>query len=160
MVWTVEEVEQRLVDALHLWARSPGERRWPFASDAPWHLMTRKTRVAIGVEGGLKGRELQLHMQAQDAEEAKRGPKPLPLSRGEVAMRDQASEWLGYVPERDRRLVVLALFDISLGRRVSWLRMRRRLDVALTGEALSYRYRKALEAIAKRLNASGVRVAA
>jgi hypothetical protein len=44
-------------------------RAWPFAADAPWHLMTRKTRIE---EGGLKGRELQLRMQAEDAEETKR----------------------------------------------------------------------------------------
>jgi hypothetical protein len=50
-------------------AALPGGGRWPFAGDAPWQLMTRRTRIEAG---GLKGRELQLRMQAEDAEETRR----------------------------------------------------------------------------------------
>jgi hypothetical protein len=39
--WTFDAVEERLIEAMRLWWRSPGGGRWPFASDAPWHLMTR-----------------------------------------------------------------------------------------------------------------------
>src|SRR4051794_25298419 len=67
--WTFEAVQERLVEAMRLWWRSPGGGRWPFAGDAPWQLMTRRTRIE---SGGLKGRELQLHMQAEDAEETRR----------------------------------------------------------------------------------------
>jgi hypothetical protein len=48
---------------------NPSSGPWPFAADAPWQLMTRRTRIEAG---GLKGRELQLHMQAEDAEETRR----------------------------------------------------------------------------------------
>jgi hypothetical protein len=67
--WTFDAVKERLVEAMRLWWRSPGEGRWPFASDAPWHLMTRRTRIEAGE---FKGREYQLRLQAEDAEEAKR----------------------------------------------------------------------------------------
>jgi hypothetical protein len=160
MGWSVEEVERRLVEALHLWSRSPGEGRWPFASDAPWHLMTRKVRADAG---RVKGMDLARVLQDDDEHETRQWQgrdRPVPLSRSEVALRDQASAWLALVPEADRRLVVLALFDLARGRRVSWLRLKHSLEVTLTGEALSWRYRKALKAIADHLNRAGAQAAA
>ncbi len=158
--WTFEEVQDRLIEAMHLWARSPGQGRWPFASDAPWHLLTRQARLDAG---RVKGMDMMRMLQEDDERETQQWQgrdRPRPLSRAEVARRDEASEWLGVVPAQDRRVVVLALIDIARGRRVSWLRMRRHLGVELTGEALSYRYRKAIGTIAAHLNRSGVSKAA
>jgi hypothetical protein len=154
--WTFQLVEERLIEALRLWRRSPGEGRWPFASDAPWHLMTRRTRVAIGIEGGLKGRELQLHMQAEDAEEAKRmegREHSGPLNRDDIARRDEASEWLGWVGERDRRLVILALAQLAGGQRqVAWTRLKPLLGIQFGADGLRKRYSRAITGIAARLN--------
>jgi hypothetical protein len=112
--WTFDAVEERLIDAIDLWRRSPGGGRWPFAGDAPWHLMTRKTRIA---EGGFKGRELQLRMQAEDAEEAADGRawRRGALSRDEVARRDEATEWLGWVAADSRKVVLAALAQRATG---------------------------------------------
>jgi hypothetical protein len=154
--WTFDAIEERLIEAMRLWWRSPGGGRWPFASDAPWHLMTRRTRVGIGVEGGLKGRELQLHMQAEDAEETKRregSDNAGPLTREDVARRDETTEWLAWVPSRDRRLVILALTQLAAGKpKVEWMRMKRLLGVEFGADGLRKRYSRAVNAIAQRLN--------
>lgn len=162
--WTFAAVEERLIEAMRLWWRSPGGGRWPFAADAPWHLMTRKTRIA---EGGFKGRDLQLRMQAEDAEEAKRmegrGRRGA-LSREEVAERDQAGEWLAWVPARDRRLVVAVLGRRAAGvKRIEWARIRAELgasgavgadgpDGVPEHKGLYRRYTRAIAGIAARLN--------
>lgn len=150
--WSFEEVEQSLVEAMLLWSRSPGQGRWPFATDGPWHLLTRQVRAGSADD-----------VWRHESDAVKRGdisPARISLTLAEVATRDQVSEWLAIVPEQDRRLVVLALCDMARGRRVSWLRMRTRLDVQLTGEALSWRYRQAIRRIAAHLSANGVAKAA
>jgi hypothetical protein len=161
-LWTFEAVQERLVEAMRLWWRSPGEGRWPFASDAPWHLMTRKTRVSIGIDGGLKGRELQLHLQAEDAEETRRWQgreRPGPLGREDVARRDETTEWLGYVAEDNRKVVVAVLTQLAAGRSsIDW----RRVKAAIACDQLSgignkgvyRRYHRSILAIAQRLNRS------
>jgi hypothetical protein len=67
--WTFDAVQERLIEAMRLWWRSPGRRRWPFAGDAPWHLMTRKTRISAGM---VKGMEMTRLLQEDDAEETRR----------------------------------------------------------------------------------------
>lgn len=154
--WSFDAIEERLIEAMHLWRRSPGDGRWPFAGDAPWQLMTRKTRVSIGIEGGLKGRELQLHMQAEDAEEAKRWEgreRTGPLDRDDVARRDEASEWLRHVSEQDRKLVVLVLVKRAAGvKRIDWGRIRAQLGSGIENKGLYRRYTRAVSSIVTRLN--------
>ena len=41
--WTFDLVREALVEVLDMWRRSPGDGRSPFATDGPWHLMTRET---------------------------------------------------------------------------------------------------------------------
>lgn len=146
--WTFEEVQARLVEAAELWRRSPGGGRWPFATDGPWHLLTRKVRAGSD-------------MEAWRAEsEAGGGRRPLPLSRAEIDLRDQVSEWLRIVDEGDRRIVTLALIDLAAGRRVRWTAMRGKLGVELTADGLWRRYRRSIAAIAAHLNARRVKIAA
>jgi hypothetical protein len=155
--WTYEAVLDRLVEAMRLWWRSPGGGKWPFACDAPWHLMARRTRIAAGdLDGGFRGRELQLRLQAEDAERSRalegrdeRGP----LSRDDVARRDEATEWLGFVPPSDRRLVILALVRLAAGdKHVPWLRLRPLLGVEFGADGLRKRFARAVAGIAARLN--------
>lgn len=152
--WTFDAVEERLIEAVALWRRSPGGGRWPFAGDAPWQLMTRKTRIEAG---DFRGREMQLRMQAEDAEEAKRWEgrdRFGPLSRDDVARRDEASEWLGYVEPASRRVVILALVQLEAGRtNVDWLRIKRALGAEIESKGIYRRYTRAIAAIARRLNA-------
>lgn len=151
--WTFAAVEERLIETMRLWRRSPGGGKWPFASDAPWQLMTRRTRIEAG---GLKGRELQLHMQAEDAEETRRWQgveRAGPLSRDDVARRDETTEWLTWVAEDSRRIVVLALIERAAGRkRTDWARIKRAVGVEVGNKGVYRRYTRAITGIAKRLN--------
>lgn len=154
--WTFEEVQARLVEAVHLWRRSPGEARWPFATDAPWHLMTRATRADAG---RVKGMDLQRVLNEDDEQETKQWQgreRPRALTREEIARRDQASEWLALVEEADRRILVLALYDLAAGRRVSWMAMRGQVGVTLGAGGLARRYSQAITRITTRLNRSRV----
>lgn len=155
--WTFDAVEERLIEAMRLWWRTPGGGTWPFASDAPWHLMTRRTRIEAGE---FKGREYQLRMQAEDAEEAQRwaGRDRLgPLTREDVAIRDEATEWLGWVAADARKVLILALVQRASGRtNVDWSKVKRGLGTdpasAIGHKGVYRRYSRAISAIAKRLN--------
>lgn len=151
--WTFDAVEERLIEGMRLWWRSPGEGRWPFAGDAPWQLMTRKTRIE---EGGFRGREYQLRLQAEDAEEAKRWEgkdRSGPLTRDDVARRDEATDWLSYVSADNRKVVILALVQRASGRtNIDWKRVKTRLHAEISNAGLFRRYSRSITAIANRLN--------
>jgi hypothetical protein len=154
--WTFDAVEERLIEAMLLWRRSPGGGKWPFAGDAPWQLMTRATRIE---EGGFKGRDRQLRMQAEDAEEAQRmegRERWGALNRDEVERRDEASEWLGWIGEESRKVVVLALTQRARGGdQVDWARIRLQLGLTIGRFGMYRRYTRAITAIVKRLNGNG-----
>jgi hypothetical protein len=151
--WTFAAVEERLVEAMRLWWRSPGGGKWPFAADAPWHLMTRRTRIAAGE---LKGRELQLHMQAEDADEVKRREgrdEWGPLTRDDVARRDEASEWLTWIDGDARKVLIAALVQLAAGReRIDWHRVKASVGVEIGNKGVYRRFTRSIGRIAKRLN--------
>jgi hypothetical protein len=153
--WTYEAVLERLVEALRLWWRSPGEGRWPFASDAPWHLMTRRTRIA---EAGLRGMDLQRRLQAEDDEEAKRmegRDDRGPLTRDDVARRDEATEWLGWIAPDSRKVVVAALAQLAAGRtNVDWARVKRTVGAEAGNKGVYRRFSRAVHGVVERLNAA------
>jgi hypothetical protein len=137
-LWTFDMVEERLVEAMHLWRRSPGGGSWPFASDGPWHL----------VKAELYGPDVD-----------KDAPlRPLPLRMAEVEERDQVSAWLLWVGDRDRRLVVLAVSALAKGhKQVPWMELRRPMGVALGADGLRMRYGRAIQTICNRLNGGNAR---
>jgi len=142
--WTFDLVRGQLVEAMRLWHRSPGGGRWPFASDGPWHLMTREQMAGdYDARGGFDGSsDVRL--------------RPLPLTREEVARRDAVSEWLRFVPAaRDRTLLVLCCHYYARGHRcLPWSRIRRRMMVKRGEGGLRKRFERAVFAIAKALNAA------
>jgi hypothetical protein len=151
--WTFAAVEERLVEAMLLWRRSPGGGRWPFAGDGPWALITRRVRMA---EGMIKGMDITRLLQDDDDAETsqwlgreRRGA----LTRDEVARRDEASEWLRLVPERDRALVVTVLGLLARGvKRVPWMQLKAMFGVTFGAFGLQQRYNRAIAAVAKGLN--------
>ena len=163
--WTFEAVEERLVEAMLLWRRSPGGGRWPFAGDGPWALITRRVRMAEGIPSALKPSEqhelVQAFLREDDEAETRQWhgrDRRGALTRDEVARRDEASEWLRLVPEADRDLVVLALGFLASGqKRVPWMRLRRPLGVKFGADGLRKRYHRALAGVAERLNAADFR---
>lgn len=139
--WTFEVVQERLVDAMRCW----------------WRAHDRDGRF------GLSGRISSLWQQSVDDPLAlieRHGmvtpePRPLPLSRADIARMTEASEWLAYVPERDRVLVVAALEQLAGGRdQVPWLKLKHQLGIKFGADGLRKRYSRAITSIANALNAA------
>jgi hypothetical protein len=137
--WTFDMVEARLVETIHCLRRMPGDGRWPFASDGPWHLIRKQ-------------------WEDWDA----RDPKPLrrvPLSRAEIRAMEEATEWLAAVADEDqRRIIVAGLIDRANGRtQTGWAALRARLQMPQSSAYLSTRYSRGIGYIANVLNAgSGI----
>lgn len=139
---TFREVEARLVEAMRLWRRSPGGGRWPFAGDGPWHL----------VRGDGSAQEEWDRRYNDHRGGFQEKPRPLPLSIDEVEERDRVSEWLRFVPERDRRLVVLALVQLANGApHPKWSRIRLQLTEEIGARGLGQRYSRAITGIVRAL---------
>lgn len=146
-------VEAALVEAVRMLRRLPGEGRMPFATDGPWHLISREARA----EG-----DLQAWKQEREAEavrEERNRARAAGLTAEEVTCMETTLAWLEHVAERDRKLVVLALQQLAGGAaRVRWSAVRKGLTVSgLAAEvgdrALGMRYSRALQGIARRLSA-------
>jgi hypothetical protein len=137
--WTFDMVEAALIEAHDLWRRSPRAGHAPLKSCWPNEMLQ---RIDGGDHDGRGG-----DMIAPE-------PRPLPLSRAEVAQRDRVSEWLGLIPgEINRRIVVLAVAQLASGRsQVSWRKVQRRLRIERGRGALARRYDRALGAICAGLN--------
>lgn len=147
-VLTFAEVQERLVEAMILWRRSPGGGRWPFAGDGPWHLVRDDGSWQAAWDHNLNA--------LQTGRPATEKPRPLPLSRAEVAERDRVSEWLRFVPERDRRLVVLALTQLARGHSSPrWSVIRPMLNAEIGTRGLAQRYSRAITNIVKSLKRLG-----
>lgn len=142
--WTFDLVREALIEATVLWRRSPGEGRWPFASDGPWHMMTREvSKGDYDARGGLDvANEVTV--------------RPLPLSREEVDRRDMVSEWMMLVPAAaDRRLLAVCLTFHAQGyTQLPWAKIMRWMGVSRGKDGIAKRYRGALRAIAEGLNAA------
>ena len=142
--WAFADVRDRLVEGVSLWARSPGGGGWPFATDGPWQLIVRETRLGDYDARGGDG----------DGDDR---PRRRSLTIAEVEQRDRVSEWLAFVPEpSDRRLVVVAVTWLARGRKnVHWDKVMRQLGIKRGKGRLRQRYDRAIQAICECLNAAG-----
>lgn len=132
--WTFEAVQERLIVAMLLWRRAPDRERGWQTVRAFWPEMRR-------------------HNHFGDYSDEEATPRPLPLTRSEVAEMNAVGEWLAFVPERDRRLVALAITRLANGAaQVPWMGLRRAMGVKLGAGGLRQRYSRAITAIANRLN--------
>lgn len=153
------EVEEKLVAAAELWIRTPASgfgpgRASPFASDGPWHLLTRQARAGSEWDAWRAEIEEKAVEAARDkgAFASSEGYVSRGLTTAEVAMRDEVSDWLLLVPEVDRLLVVEGIwFRARSGRRIDWGRMLRLLGLAHGKEGLRKRYCRALAALGREL---------
>lgn len=143
--WTFDLVREVLVEAAELWRRTPGEGRWPFAGDGPWHLMSRDG--AAGDYDARGGFDTSSGVAV----------RPLPLGTEECDRRDEVSEWLRFIPEAaDRRLVaVCCSFYASGSKQLPWSKIMRVLGVQRGKDGLRKRFERAIGAIATGLNAAG-----
>jgi len=136
--WTFDMVEERLVEAMELWRRAPDrERAWQHIR-AYWpEVLRRPGRLVVDGEH-------------DEREEDKAEPRPLPLTRAEVAEMNAAGELLQLAPERDRRLVAIVLAYRARGfDKVPWLRIWDRLGRGKPGpDGLRKRYTRSISDIA------------
>lgn len=142
--WTFDLVREALVETAVLWRRSPGGGRWPFASDGPWHLMSRDAQAGdYDARGGFD--------TSSDV-----AVRPLPLGQDEVARRDVVSEWIRIVPtEADRRLLGVCIEFYARGyRQLPWGRIKRHMGLERGQAGLRKRFERAVGAIAESLNAA------
>jgi hypothetical protein len=140
-VWSHALVEERMVEAMELWRRSPDRERGWLHVRAFWPEI-RRSGVFQVVAGEI------------DHPEEKPELRPLPLTRAQVRDMVEASEWMAHVPERDRRLVALALTYKAQGKQPQWMKMKRRLGIAFGATGLQMRYSRAITSICKALNAA------
>ena len=124
---SLAEMEERVIACHELWRRSPGQASWPFAGDAPWHLMT----AEAGDFGG----------EGVDGAASERRPR-VPLDSAEVDERDRVTGWLQHAGEPvDRRIVWLATRQLHHGEgRVPWTAIREWLAEARSPAAIRKRY--------------------
>lgn len=129
------DVERGLVEVMELWRRTPGSGRGsPFASDGPWELADRD----------LYGPDVDKDVPL----------RPAPLSRAEVAERDRVSAWIELVQERDRRLVSLAVVQMSSRgyKSPGFKELLPAMGLRLGADGLRKRYNRAIYKIASELN--------
>lgn len=126
------DVEERLVEAMRLcWQDEGGV--WPFASDGPWNLIRKE-------------------WWDWDARDAKALPR-MPMSRVQMARRDEAVGWLALVREADRRLVVLAVRELAKGKAaVPWRDLLAPMGKSRGADGLRMRYGRAMTALVRRVN--------
>jgi hypothetical protein len=132
--WTFALVEEALIEAMLLWRRAPDRERGWLTVKAFWP-------------------EIRRHTWFGDYADDEAEPRPLPLSRAQVAEMERVGEWLGMVAERDRKLVVLAILALASGKaRVPWSRLLRPMGMKSGAGALAQRYERAIGVLAFRLN--------
>lgn len=159
---SIEELEERLIACHELWWRTPGEGRWPFAGDGPWHLIQGEAGdyAGVGSDGAEEyetrsGRRIELKLRVVDSA----APR-VPLSRAEVSARDRVTAWLELLPDPfDRALVWRA--SMRPGRaqvRPSWKRIGGELGWRGSENGLKWRWRKAMAALVCALNGWGAAV--
>jgi hypothetical protein len=141
--WVWQDVEDRLVEAMqHWWRSSDSEARFSLGGriSSIWRQAFTDRMALID----------QLDMEPTP-------PTALPLSRGDMARMVEASEWLRFVPEADRRLVILVLVKKAKGNtKTPWLLIWKALGRGRPGpEGLRSRYSRGVTCIANALNSAG-----
>jgi hypothetical protein len=142
-LWTFDDVEARLVEAIGFLRRMPGGGSSPYAKDGPWAQIRREW-------GDYVDRD-----EVRERESRPRGS----LRTEEVDRMEEALDWVRFVRAVDTRLLGLALASMERdGSEVPWTELAPRIGLrTATGrllgpDALRMRYQRAVGAIAKSLN--------
>lgn len=150
---SLDDLQEALVAVHELWRRSPGERRWPFAGDAPWHLM----QGEVGDLGAAEQSDTLITTEAGRELRVRKVDTLRPrvaLDAREVAERDRVTGWLQLLSDPvDRRVVWAATGALARGEgRVPWGALKVSLRWPRTPRALAWRYATALADVLCRVN--------
>ena len=133
---TFADVEERLVEAMLLCWRLPDRERSWTRIKAYWPDIQRHNWFGDYADTDPDAR-----------------PRPLPLSRSDIARMDEAFGWLDAVPVDDRRLIGLAITALARGAsRVPWSRLLRPMGLTRGSDGLRMRYGRALSGVTMRVN--------
>lgn len=138
-----ETVAGLLVEAGGWWMRDP--RMGPGRVRSSW------PRETVDLFADLWGRS--------DPAESTEAPRPLPLSREQIAQRDMRSDWLVLIADEEARRIVAVVshvraLGVAHGReRIDWKRVMRLLRVRRDKARIERLYAKGIEAICRALNA-------
>lgn len=152
-VVTFKEVELALVEAARLWWRTPGTlgpsgRGGMPASGTGDGI---QTGIGFGKDGPWELADRDLYGPDVDKDAPIRAA---PLSRAEVAVREAISAWLLWAPERDRRLVAVAVRQMAARgyKSPKFMELRKAMGIDLGADGLRMRYNRAVHGIAQKLN--------
>lgn len=150
MNWTPQKVRDELVEAVRLSWRLPSASAHvtsAWATDAPFHLISRLDRAGSAIEAW---------RQEQDEVRERRGRAlgAVPLTAEEVDWVHSRLDWVTLVGDEDRKLVRLAIGQLArTGNRVDWSAVKLELPREISHKGLYRRFIRALQALAKALNA-------
>ncbi|HEX7856105.1 MAG TPA: hypothetical protein VF503_20690 [Sphingobium sp.] len=134
-------VEERLIEAMCLWRRSPDREAAWLRVKAMWPDITREWAAGDYDARGYLGNSSDVPL------------RPLPLVRAEVGRMEEAGTWIArFVGERDRKLVVMVLGYKASDRRPPWLDIKRRMGIPFGAAGLTRRYERAVSGIVKALD--------
>lgn len=141
------DVEERLVEALLVMGRmSDREAGW-LRVKACWPDILREN--ALG------------DYDARGVDMIAPPIRALPATRRDIAEMEEAFGWVQAAPERDRRLIALAIATLARGeKRVPWMRLRKPMGVKLGAGGLRKRYDRAMHLVVKAANAGLARASA
>lgn len=136
------DVEERLVEAM-LVMRRMGDREagWLRVKSA-WPDIVREYEVGDYDARGYLGTSSDIPL------------RPLPASRRDVDAMEEAFGWVQAAPERDRRLIALAIGSLAQGeKRVPWSQLLRPMGLKLGQHGLRKRYERAMRQVVQAANA-------
>lgn len=129
-----EDVQGRLVEAMCCAWRMPDRERGWTKLKSLWPTVRR-------------------HSWFGDYPDVDATPRPLPLSRKEIADMEQAFAWVQAVEGDDRRLIGLAISKLAAGHaRVPWRELLAPMGVNFGADGLRKRYSRAMVKVVGRAN--------
>lgn len=132
------DVEDRLVEAVITAAKMPDRESGWHSLRAYWPDIVREAGTDYDARGGDMVQEKL---------------RPLPCTRSDIAEMDEAFGWMAHVPDKDRRLVGLAVTALAAGaKQVPWARLLRPMRLKRGKDGLRKRYSRAIYAICTSIN--------
>jgi hypothetical protein len=136
------DVEGRLVEALRVMQRLGDREAGWLRVKASWPDIVREDgRGDYDARGGDIGLAVPPPL------------RPLPATRRDIAEMEEAFAWVLAAPERDRRLIALAIGALARGeKRVPWGKLLRPMGLKLGQHGLRKRYDRAMHLVVKAAN--------
>ncbi|MCK0531760.1 hypothetical protein [Sphingobium agri] len=142
-MYSFADVEERLVEAMLVMKRlSDREAGW-LRVKASWPDIIRERELGDYDARGYLGNSSDIPL------------KPLPATRKDIAMMEEAFAWVLAAKPDDRRLIALAIGALARGeKRVPWMKLRKPMGVTRGADGLRMRYERAMRKVVIAANAS------